>query len=490
MRWTVNERRGPIQRSAFRSASLLTGSGSARNPIAGLAVIGIGASLAPLDFAVNVAFPAITAAFALQTRGIRWVAVAYVLTYAALMLSCGRLGDLIGYRRVFRAGLIVGALAFVMCALAPSFEWLLAARVAQGVSAALVLSCAPALALGLVEDGRRTWALGIYASMGGAAGVAAPLLGGASIAWLGWAGVFWFRAPIALLALALLPLLPPDKPRAPAAGGFDPGSALLLAGGLALLLLAPALPEPGARLGPALAAALAGLALLMLFARGQRRAERPILPRRIAGRADFVLPNIASSVVHCASFAIPLLVPYFLIRVAAWGPLASGLLLATWALGFMAGSAFAPVAVRRLGVRAAAFTAGLIVAGGLGGVAAWPAAPPVGLMIATLFAQGVGLGLFQVAYTDRVVAALPPQDRGVAGSLAMFTRTIGIVAGASAFTWAMQVFEATHAAAGAGSAAAFQAAFGTVQGLAGLATGGFFVLTCFKRGIWFGAVAR
>ena len=170
--------------------------------------MGLGAALPPLDIAVNVAFPAISAAFALETQAIRWVVAAYVLTYASLMLAFGRLGDVVGYRRVFRAGLLLAAGAFVLCALAPDYGWLLAARTVQGVAAALLLSCAPALATSLYDESRRTWVLGAFASMSAGAAVVGPLVGGASIALLGWAGVFWFRAPLALVALALLPFVP------------------------------------------------------------------------------------------------------------------------------------------------------------------------------------------------------------------------------------------------------------------------------------------
>jgi len=91
----------------------------------------------PLDFAVNVAFPAITEAFALNTRAIRWVAVCYVLTYGSLMLGFGALGDRIGHVRVYRAGLLLAAVAFTLCTFAPSYDLLLFARVLQGISVAL-----------------------------------------------------------------------------------------------------------------------------------------------------------------------------------------------------------------------------------------------------------------------------------------------------------------------------------------------------------------
>ena len=98
----------------------------------GLLAIGLGAGIAPMDFAVNVAFPAITAAFALDIASMSWLVVSYVLTYASLMLAFGKLGDIVGHRRVICAGLVTGALAFVACGLATSYAWLLAGRVLQG----------------------------------------------------------------------------------------------------------------------------------------------------------------------------------------------------------------------------------------------------------------------------------------------------------------------------------------------------------------------
>ena len=102
-------------------------------------VICLGASIAPLDFSVNIAFPAMTQAFSLDTQGIRWVAICYMLSYGGLMLLFGSVGDRIGHLRVFRWGLMLGAVAFLLCALAPSFPILLAGRVVQGVATALTV---------------------------------------------------------------------------------------------------------------------------------------------------------------------------------------------------------------------------------------------------------------------------------------------------------------------------------------------------------------
>src|SRR6202008_4772858 len=110
-------------------------------------LVGLGTAVVPLDTAVNIAFPAITRGFALATTDIQWVVICYVLTYTALTLALGRIGDIYGHARVFRAGLIWSTIALALCALAPSFATLLVARFLQGVGSALILSCGVALAI-------------------------------------------------------------------------------------------------------------------------------------------------------------------------------------------------------------------------------------------------------------------------------------------------------------------------------------------------------
>ncbi|MBL8381683.1 MAG: MFS transporter [Burkholderiales bacterium] len=455
--------------------------------LAALAIVGLGASIAPLDFSVNVAFPAITRAFALDTRAIRWVAVCYVLTYGSLMLAFGALGDRIGHLRVFRAGVLLGALAFTLCALAPGFGWLLAARVLQGIAVALTLSCAPALATALFEESRRTWALSAYSGMSAFAGVVAPLVGGASIAALDWPGVYWFRVPIVLAAFFCAPLVARARaaPPARAPGAFDVLGAAMLAAAMALLLLGPSLLRPQGGAWPAAPLAGLGLAIFVAFVWRERGRAQPFLPHAVARHPDFVLPNLGSIVVQFTCFAIPLVVPYYMVRMGGWGPLQSGALLAFWAAGALLGSAFAARLVGALGVRRAAFAGACVVASGLAAIALWGAAPAFVPMVACFVFQGVGIGLYQVAYTDIVVAALPRAARGVAGSLTMVTRTIGIVSGASAWTWIQATFEARALAAGAAPGPAFMAGFQAVFLAAAAVTAGYFALTCVRPRTWF-----
>lgn len=447
-----------------------------QHPFAALCVIGLGAAIAPLDFAVNAAFPAITAAFALQVQSIRWVVICYVACYASLMLVFGRLGDVAGHRRVFRAGLIVGAVSFAACALAPSYPWLLAARTVQGIATALVLSCAPALVVSLYAEDRRTWALSRYAMMAALASIAGPLLGGLSIEWLDWPGVFWFRLPVVVLTLALLARIPEPAREAGPPRSFDMTAAVLLSGGLALLLSVGALWPGATRAAWLLPAGCSACILLGLFYRRNRALAQPLLPPAVFHHPAVLASNVASILVNFTGFAIPLLVPYYLARIGGFSATLIGLLLALAAAGVLAGSACVSPLVRALGQRCVALLGMTLVAAAQLAIAQWPIAPNLALLAAALLLHGIGIGVFQVSYSDLILATLPPQNRGVAGSLTMLTRTIGVVAAAIVLSSALQVFEGAYLAAGRAPLAAFHAGFAMVYWYSGLALSGVVVL--------------
>jgi len=444
-----------------------------RRPLLGVLTIGLGASIAPMDFAVNVALPAITAAFSLDVSSIRWVVISYVLTYASLMLAFGKLGDAIGHRRVFRAGLVVGAFAFLGCGLAPSYPWLLAARAVQGVATALVLSCAPALVVACSGDQHRTWALSRYGMTAALAGIVGPLLGGLSGLAVGWSGAFWFRVPVSLAALLLLAWLPqsdtPDEPRQ----RLDVASSVLLAAGLAFVLGAPALSPDAAT--PALPASVALLGALLLggFAARERASSEPFLPRAVLRDRSVLLANATSIATQFTGFAINLLVPYYLARVAGLDSAMIGVMLAMSTTGQLVGASIAPRVMHQVGQRTATLSGALVVALAQVCISLWPLHPPAAILVTGLLLHGVGLGLFQVSYSDLIVAALPRHSRGIAGSLTMLTRTIGVVVAAVVLGSGLQTFESGHLAAGRPPLDAFHAAFGTMflisaAGLAGI----------------------
>src|SRR5712692_7949745 len=294
-----------------------------------LVLVGLGISVVPLDTAVNIAFPDITDSFGLPIAMIQWVVICYVLTHAGLMLAFGRVGDMWSHARVFRAGLAWSVAAFLLCAAAPSFGWLLFFRFLQGIGAGLIISCAPALVTSLYPEARRSHALGIFTLIFALGSATGPLIGGALVARWGWPAVFWFRAPIALTSLLFLRGLP-DSPGARRDQRFDIVGAVLLAAGLAGLLLAiNALPR--LRDGDYLALVLIPAAgvTLAAFVWWEGRTSQPVVRVELFRRASFAIVNLASCLMYLVTFSVLLFAPYFLVRYTALPlPLAGAVLAA------------------------------------------------------------------------------------------------------------------------------------------------------------------
>ena len=254
----------------------------------GVLVVALGTLVVPFDSSVNFAFPFITRAFGLPIPAIQWVVIAYTLTYAALMLVFGRVGDMLGYRRIFLAGSLWSAVAFVLCALAPSYGALLVARVLQGVGAALVLSCGPALATSLHPELARTRILGIYTMVIGIGGALGPLIAGLLVPLIDWPAVFWFRAPLALSAFLLAWLLPADTRPAHREKFDAAGGALLVLAISAMLLALNQLQHITSDRLRFAVAAFACVVATGWFIVQERRTERPIIDLRYFKRSRFL----------------------------------------------------------------------------------------------------------------------------------------------------------------------------------------------------------
>jgi MFS family permease len=422
-------------------------------------VVGLGTLVVPFDSSVNFAFPFITRAFGLPIPAIQWVVIAYTLTYAALMLVFGRVGDMLGYRRIFLAGSLWSAVAFVLCALAPSYGALLAARVLQGVGAALVLSCGPALATSLHPESSRTRVLGTYTMVIGIGGVLGPLIAGLLVPLIDWPAVFWFRAPLALSAFLLGWLLPADA-RPAHRERFDAGGGVLLVLAISAMLLAlNQLQHIRERPLGFAAAALACVLATIGFVVQERRTQRPIIDLRFFRDFDFSLLNAGHAALSLAGFSVLLLVPFYLSRFGGLTAYATGVLLACSPAGTVVA---APLAAR-LTARVSPRLLALLGAGGMAigqvliGTA--DATPNIPILAAAMVLQGFGVGLFQVAYFDIVTASIPRSDRGVAGSLVMMTRTLGTVTGATVLMLLFQTCRDSAVAGGAREVPAFLAGF-------------------------------
>ncbi len=448
-------------------------------PSFGLAIVGLGASLAPLDIAVNVALPAITAHFRLAMGDVQWIVICYVLVYGSLMLVCGKLGDLFGHRLIFRIGLVVSAVGCAACAAAPDWPLFLAARAAQGVGTALAISCTTALAVSLYPPGRRLRALAAFSMIVSLAAAVGPFLGGVLVELWGWPAVYWVRVPIALLTLALSGLLP--SPPADARP-FDFTGGILVAAAMSAFLLALVMVQrPEVSVWLALAVFVVSLALTQWYVRRSHRIEEPIIRPSLFADPAFVVPNVMNMLASLAAFAILLLTPYYLMNVLKLSTFLSGLVLAVAFVAALAGAPLAAWLVPRIGRRPTAFCGVVLV-----GLALLPhgftgATTPVAVVGLLLALQALGMGLLAVAYTDLVVDTLAEHDRGVAGSLVLLTRTIGNVSGASVLS-ALYAYGASGLGGTEGFLAGYRFAFVAAGG--GLLVA--LLLSCAVPRAWFG----
>ena len=429
----------------------------------------VGTLVVPLDSMVNLDFPSILERFHLGIPDIQWVVISYTLTHASLLLVFGRIGDMVGHRRIFLAGTLCSGLAFVACGAAPRYGFLLAARCLQGVGAGLVLSCGAALVTSYVPEARRARVLGFYTMMFGLGSALGPVVAGLLVSRWGWSAVFWARAPLALGSCALGFLLP-ATPRPAGRDRFDaPGAALLVVSISAVLLTLNRVRDPLLAAGFAVLAvgAVAG------FLWQERRAARPIIDLALFRVRGFPQVNLGHTLMNLAGFAIMLLMPFYLDRVAGLGARTLGVVLAASPVGMMLAAPLAGRLAGRMTPWRLTMIGAACAAVGLGAIAALAGMVPVAVLIVAMTVQGFGQGLFQVAYFEIVTGTIPRHDRGVAGSLGMLTRTGGVVLGAT-------VLMAVYQAAGGVFLTGFREAYLVATGLS---VGVFVMLVRRARGV-------
>jgi EmrB/QacA subfamily drug resistance transporter len=379
---------------------------------------------------VNIGLPAIGADLGTGTRGLAWTVDAYTLVLAGLLISSGAVADRIGRRRVFRTGLVVFGAASLACALAPSLDLLIAARVLQGVGGSMLSPVALAIVVNAVTDPReRARAIGVWAAVFGLSMAAGPVAGGALISGLGWRAVFWINVPVVIGALVLSAVFLPES-RAATPRRLDlPGQALLVA----VVGLTVALLIEGPRLGWGSPAALAGYAAVALaglaFVRVETRRPEPLIDPRLFGRPAFAGAVVGATAVFVALNVTLLLNTLYLQHTRGMSPVAAGVAMLPMALGATVCAPWSGRLVGRFGPRLPLTLAGAFtVAGGLCLVALDDRTGMPLLLLAYLLV-GTGFGFANAPLTNTAVSGLPPARAGVAGGTTSTARQVGAALG-------------------------------------------------------------
>jgi EmrB/QacA subfamily drug resistance transporter len=283
---------------------------------------------------VNVALPSIQRDLHLGLSGLAWVVDAYILSFAVLLLTGGRLADSFGRRRLFLAGLSVFTLASLFAGLAPSASALIAARAIQGVGAALMTPSTLAIISHTFTDPReRASAVGIWAATGAGAFAIGPVVGGLLTEHLHWTWVFFVNVPVGVTGLLVGSRVIPESTDPNAAGGVDvPGVALGTAALFALTFALIKANDYGWG-STAIVTLLAGSALgFAAFVAVERRAAAPMIDLSLFRNRAFTTANVVTMVANLATFGVLLYTSLYLQNVVGESPVAAGAALLPWVL--------------------------------------------------------------------------------------------------------------------------------------------------------------
>jgi EmrB/QacA subfamily drug resistance transporter len=317
---------------------------------------------------VLVALPSIQADIGFSERGLQWVLSAYALTFGGLLLLGGRAADLLGRRRLFMAGVLLFTAASLMCGLAWSPAALLAARVVQGVGAAVMTPTALSIiSTTFAEGSERNKALGIWGALGGVGATAAWLIGGPLVDGPGWQWIFFINIPFGLAALALSPALLRESRATVTRRSYDPAGALTITGALVLLVYA-VVDAPNVGWGDVRTIfLLAGsAALLAAFALIESRHSAPLVPLRFLRSRMLVGANAVMLLFGMLAIAMPFVLTLYAQQVLGYSAVRFGVGSVVLALGATVGAIVGQGAVLKVGARpAAAIGMALMGAGSL-----------------------------------------------------------------------------------------------------------------------------
>jgi EmrB/QacA subfamily drug resistance transporter len=454
--------------SAGTGAAITSGAGSGPNRLGlALAVIATAQLMVVLDATiVNVALSHIQRALGFSGTGLEWIITAYSLTFGGLLLLGGRLGDLLGRRRVFIAGIILFSVASLAGGFATSQAWLLTARAIQGVGGAIIAPTALSLITTTFPEGPpRNRAMGVYAAMAGGGGAVGLLAGGLLTSYVSWRWVLFVNVPIGIAVALASPFVFPESPRR--TGRFDIPGAITGTGGVALLvygLTQAAASSDGVSHwgnGNVMAALIGSVVLLAAFTFIEIRSKHALMPIRVLRDRNRAGAYLISLCIGTALFGMFFFLTVFMQDVWGYSALRTGVAYLPLAVGIVVAAGFSSQLVARIGARPLMLTGTPLAVAGLFWLTRITEHSHYTTdLLGPMVLMAIGLGLVFVPLTLIAVSGVPEQDSGVASSLVNTGQQVGGSVGLAALgTVAWSTFAGNiHAAAAHAASAAAAAA--------------------------------
>jgi EmrB/QacA subfamily drug resistance transporter len=412
---------------------------------------------------VITALPAIHRDLGASLSTLEWTVNAYTLVYAAGIITAAALGDRFGRRRVFTIGLALFSLASAACALAPTVALLIAARVIQGLGAAIVMPLSLTILTAAFPPERRGAMIGLWGGIGGIAVAAGPLVGGAITQGLDWHWIFWVNVPIGLVASALSVVRLAES-FGPATRLDLPAVGLVSGGALSVVWGLVRAGDVGWGSAETIFSLALGAILLAGFVAWERRASEPMLPLRLFRSRTFAAANTTGFLMVGALFGAAFLVSQYFQLGLGFSPLGAGVRLLPWTAAPIVVAPIAGALSDRIGRRPVMVTGMLLQGVGL----AWLAlvattSASYGPLVLPLLVSGIGVSMALAATPTAVLSSVAPLDMGKASGANSTFQRFGSVFGIAI---AVAVFAANgHLGAPASFNAGFRPALAVLASL-------------------------
>lgn len=389
--------------------------------------------LASLGISIaNIALPTLAGAFSASFQQVQWVIIAYLLAITVMIVSVGRLGDILGHRRVLLAGIILFTVASLLCGVAPTLWLLIVARGLQGLGAAILMALTVALVRETTSKERTGSAMGLLGTMSAIGTALGPSLGGILLAGPGWHAIFLIMVPLGILNVLLAYRYLPVSRRKGEAGrsGFDALGTLLLGltlGAYALAVTVGGGTFDGLNLALLLAAGLGG----GLFIMAQARAASPLIPLAALRNALLSASLVMNGLVATVMMATLVVGPFYLSRSLGLSEALVGIVMSIGPIISAFSGVPAGRLVDRLGAPIMAIAGLVAMATGAFALSALPALFGVAGYLAAIAILTPGYQLFQAANNTAVMLDVGADQRGVISGLLSLSRNVGLITGAA-----------------------------------------------------------